>query len=123
MLKSKAVFLHASDCQESSSLWEWDAHKEGAFYDVFFVVGIGYLHQVAAIGMTLLAIVLHVAISVKQSRQHGILDRSLASGVCKIASYAFDSRDSVIDIVCIYRSRNNKSDVKLIESQSHIKVN
>lgn len=90
-----------SDCQESSSLWEWDAHKEGAFYDGFFVVGIGYLHQVAAIGTTLLAIVLHVAISVMQARQHGILDRSLASGVCKIASYAFDSRDFVNAIVCI----------------------
>ena len=65
------------------------------------MVGIAYVHQVAVIGKTLLAIVLHVAISVKKSRQHDILDRSLASGVCKIASYAFASRDFVNDIVCI----------------------
>ena len=53
------------------------------------------------IGMTLLAIVLHVAISVMQARQHGILDRSLASGVCKIVSDAFDSRDFVNETVSI----------------------
>ena len=35
------------------------------------------MHQVAVIGKALLAIVLHVAISVRQSRQHGILDHWL----------------------------------------------
>ena len=35
------------------------------------------MHQVAVIGKTLLATVLHVAISVKQSRQHGIPDHWL----------------------------------------------
>ena len=41
------------------------------------MVGIAFVHQVAVIGKTLLAIVLYVAISVKQSRQHGVLDHWL----------------------------------------------
>ena len=35
------------------------------------------MQQVAVIGKVLLAIVLYVAISVKQSRQHGVLDHWL----------------------------------------------
>ena len=58
------------------------------------------MHQVAVIGKTLLAIVLHVAISVKQSRQHGILDHWLGR-VWKIASYAFVAGDFVNEIVSI----------------------
>ena len=73
------------------------------------------------IGKTLLAIVLHVAISVKQSRQHGILDHWLGGFAKSPPMPLF--RETLSMKLYVYRSRNNKSDVKLIESQSHIKVN
>ena len=73
------------------------------------------------IGKTLLAIVLHVAISVKQSRQHGILDHWLGRFAKSPPMPLF--RETLSMKFSVYRSCNNKSDVKLIESQSHTKVN
>ena len=49
------------------------------------MVGIAFVHQVAVIGKTLLAIVLYVAISVKQSRQHGVLLDHWLGGFAKSA--------------------------------------
>lgn len=89
------------------------------------------MHQVLVIGKTLLAreyhtllllaIVLHVAISVKQSRRHGILHHWLG-GLAKSPPVPL-FRETLLMKLPVYRPRNNKSDVNLIESQSHIKVN
>lgn len=79
------------------------------------------MHQVAVTGKTLRVIVLHVARSVKQSRQHGQLDHWLR-GFAKLPLMPL-IRGILLMKLFVYRSRNNKIDVKLIESQSNIKVN
>ena len=80
------------------------------------------MHQVAVIGKALLAIVLHVTISVRQSRQHGILVDHWLGGFAKSPPMPL-FRETLSTKFSLYKSLNNISDVKLIESQSRIKVN